>query len=174
MAVTITSGLPTEQDILTLAAGMRHGDIAELEAVCDLSPLQAIRESVHCADPEFLFAAHADGRLMAIGGATPIGVSGEQAAPWLLATSELTGYSKTLTRMARQGLALMLDKYALLANVIDARQLSTIRWLEALGFDMQEIPPIKSGFRLFRFEMRRQENCLVASYGVNCGGVQDV
>ena len=148
MAANIKMRFPNERDIIDLAEYMRQADIDELEAVCDLSPLDAVRASVRLSDPNFLFAAHADGRLLCIGG---VSVEG---APWLLATDLMFRYSKRLTRDARRGVRMMLEKYPILSNVVDARHARAIRWLEAIGFEMKEMLEIKPGFAVLRFEIR--------------------
>ena len=152
----ITKSLPSEQDILDLAANLRPADCAELQAVCDLSPLAAVRASVRLSAPGFLFAAHvqtaaeAERRLLCIGGAA----DAEVGVPWLLATPLLERYAKSLTREARVELRRMLQRWPVLANVIDARQTRCIQWLRALGFELREAQALKPGLPLLRFEMR--------------------
>ncbi len=155
MSITISTRLPAEQDIASLAANLRQSDRDELLAVCDLPPYSAVMESVRRSDPDFLCAAFADGQLLCIAGATPTVADARIAAPWLLATDLMDRYRLSLSRDARRGVSRMLEKYPILCNVIDVRQAGTIRWLETLGFKMVECIEKKPGFPLFRFELRR-------------------
>ena len=154
MGAVISLSYPQAADAAYLAAHLRQSDKDELAAVCDLSPAAALEASLACADPEFLFAAFADGQLLGIGGASPTGQPGV-AAPWLLATPALQAYAWSLTRLARRQLSLMLVKYPLLRNVIDQRQQSTLRWLQSLGFSLEAAGCYRPGLPLWRFEMRR-------------------
>ncbi len=136
--------------ILELARGLRELDRQELQAVCDLPPLQAVRASVLASDVRFLRAWYAGETLLAIGGCSP-GAEAGAAAPWLLGTEALDAYLYTLTRTARAWLRLMAAEYPRLSNVIDARQARTVRWLQGLGFKFYFEPPRKAGYALWRF-----------------------
>ena len=159
----ITKTLPSEQDILDLAANLRPADCAELFAVCELSPLAAVRASVGLSAPGFVFAAHvqtaaeAERRLLCIGGAACTVGDESVGVPWLLATPLLERYAKSLTREARLELRRMLVRWPVLSNVIDARQTGCIQWLAALGFVMRETAALRPGLPLLRFEMRAGE-----------------
>jgi hypothetical protein len=159
----ITKTLPSEADILDLAANLRPADCAELEAVCDLTPLAAVRASVRLSAPGFLFAAHvrqaaeAEPRLICIGGVACASSAAVVGVPWLLATPLLERYAKSLTREARFELRRMLLRWPVLANLIDARQTACIQWLAALGFEIREAAALKPGLPLLRFEMRAGE-----------------
>jgi hypothetical protein len=152
--------IPTEQDILHLAANLRPADGVELQAVCDLSPLAAVRESVRLSAAGFLFAVHVQVRaeaepcLLCIGGAACAVADGVVGVPWLLATPALERYALRLTREARRELRRMLGRWPVLANVIDARQTGCIRWLRSLGFELRETAAFRPGLPLLQFEMR--------------------
>ena len=144
--------LPTDADIWKLGEFMRKADRDELAAVCDLSVHEAVVASVQASDVAFL-RAHVDsfGRVVCIRGCAPVGEG--RAAPWLLGTDLLDDYLLSLHRCALSELALMRAKYAVLSNVVDARQVAVIGWLERLGFGFEEEPAWKVGFPLVRFTM---------------------
>lgn len=133
---TITYRLPTDKDIMDLAANMRQADIDELQVVCGLPPDQAIVESVQASDPELLRAYLADDQLVCITGCSP--VDEQHARPWLLATDLLDGFYYRLQRETLGILDLMRAKYAYLSNVVDPNNTMTIEWLKSLGFTMGE------------------------------------
>jgi hypothetical protein len=65
----------------------------------------------------------------------------------------LDGCWVALHRQALRELALMRMKYPLLSNVVDARQVKVIGWLQRLGFELRAAEAWKEGFPLLRFEM---------------------
>ena len=153
MGGKITSRFPQDTDIVELAENMRQGDIDELAAVTDLKPCEAVIASVQASDAQFLRAWHVDGRLICIGGCSPVSVN--TAAPWLLATDLLDAHVKSLHKLAAIEVIKMLAVYPLLRNVVDARQVKVIAWLERLGFEVTDAEPVKIGFGLKRFSMMR-------------------
>jgi len=122
-----------------------------LQAVCDLTPLDAVLASVAASDARFVKSWFADEVLLGIGGCSPLRDSPGMAAPWLLGTDDLSRYLCALTRLARRELVLMRAVYPHLSNVIDARQTQTLAWLRSLGFVTTDEPERKPGFKLARF-----------------------
>lgn len=151
MAVNITYRLPTEDDINQLANNLRQTDLDELLAVTDETPLEAIIASVHNSNPDFLFAAFADKTLLCIGGCTRTG------NPWLLGTPDLQRHLYRLTKAAKHGVRMMLTTYPILTNMVDVRNVQTIRWLETIGFTMCETLEVKTGYPVIRFQKVRDE-----------------
>lgn len=141
----ITTRFPTDDDVIFLGQNLRQSDIDEIEAVCDLTPIQAVELSAQCADPRFLFAAFAGQQLLAIGGVSHTG------APWLLATQLMDKYAFSLTKRARNELKIWAEYYPHMTNVVDVRQKNTIAWLQAIGFEISDTPAVKPGFNLARF-----------------------
>ena len=151
----ITMRLPTDQDIIELADTLRQSDRDELAVVCCYSAREAVLKSVLATDPDFLFAAHAGGTLLCIGGASSPSLLSPVAVPWLLATDEMNKYTQRLTKDAKRGVRMMLDKWPILTNVIDVRNTMTIRWLKAIGFEFKETFAVRDNLPVIRFEMRR-------------------
>ncbi|WP_347989920.1 hypothetical protein [Methylomonas sp. AM2-LC] len=149
--VRITSRFPQDTDIVYLAENLRQADIAELAAVTDLLPCEAVIASVQASDPRFLRAWLADDELLCICGCSPVTVA--QAAPWLLATDLLDKHLLRLTREARQGVQDMRSVYPHLTNVIDVKQVKIMRWLQLLGFAFTDRQEARAGFEVMRFEM---------------------
>lgn len=147
-----TLRFPTDEDLCCLAENLRQCDIDELAAVVDHAPDEEIIRSMQATDLALTRAAHVDGRLACIFGCSPRTIN--TAAPWLLCTDLVDGYGKTLTRDTRKVVRNMLEKYPVLSNVVDVRNVRTVQWLEVLGFRMMETVEYKPGFPLFRFEMR--------------------
>ena len=151
----ITMRLPTDQDIIELADTLRQTDRDELAVVCAYSAREAVLKSVLATDPDFLFAAHADGKLLCIGGASSPSLLSPVGVPWLLATDEMNKYTQRLTKDAKRGLRMMLEKWPILTNVIDARNKTTIRWLKSIGFEFKDTFAVRDNCPVIRFEMRK-------------------
>jgi hypothetical protein len=126
---------------------MRKSDVDELFAITDKSPLACVHDSVRLSVPDFLFAARDNGVLLCLGGCSIYG------NPWLLGTDELSGYSKSLTRLARQSIRGMLARGYALSNCVDVRNTQAIAWLKLLGFEFRETFEVRPGYPLIRFEM---------------------
>jgi hypothetical protein len=148
---TITYRLPTDKDIMDLAANMRQADIDELQVVCGLPPDQAVIESIKASDPELLRAYLADDQLVCITGCSP--VDEHHARPWLLATGLLDGYYYRLQKETLGILNLMRAKYQYLSNVVDARNTMSIEWLKSLGFTVIQAPDVLGDNKVLSFYM---------------------
>ncbi len=152
--VNITVRVPTETDVINLAANLRPSDYFELKSVTDLTPLSAIRASLANSNADFKWAYLADGVLLCIAGCTRVG------HPWLLATPLLDRHTVRLTKIAKQQVRMMLETYPMLSNMIDVRQTMTIRWLESLGFTLLETFELKPGYPVIRFQKAKNERII--------------
>lgn len=132
----ISYRLPNDEDIADLAARLRQADIDELALVTDLTPEQAIIESIRASDRDLLRAYHADGVLVCITGCSAIDAN--SGRPWLLATDLIETYRFRLQRETLGILDLMLRKYAYLTNVVDQRNTVAVEWLKSLGFEFYD------------------------------------
>lgn len=157
MPAKITMRLPSQADVAYLANHLRQSDIDELAVTTNLSPLAAIQLSVNQSDPQFLFAAFADDALLCIGGCSAPSLLSDIGVPWLLGTDHLQRHTKRLTTDAIRGVRMMLEKYSILTNVVDARHTASIRWLDAIGFRFKDAIEIVPGYPVIRFEMLREQ-----------------
>jgi hypothetical protein len=157
----ITLRLPTLEVINQLGNDLRPCDSAELTAVTDLSPLQAVQASVRNSHPDFLWAYYADDVLLCIAGCTLAG------NPWLLATPALDNHLHHVTGEAKRQVRMMLQHWGKLSNIIDIRNSKAIRWLKALGFEFTETLEIKPGLPVIQFEKVCHERAIQNSAGVH-------
>lgn len=147
--------VPTEADIAYVSEHMRRSDILEINAISELSPFEALRQSIKVSDRAFSFVACIDDEPVCIGGCSPSGLLSDIGIIWLLGTDKLTCYAKLLTCDCRRGIDIMLDRWPVLTNMIDLRSTQTIRWLKLLGFEFKETINIKVNCPVIRFEIRR-------------------
>lgn len=147
----ITIRTPTEDDIQYLAANMRQCDIDEILATHGQTPIDAIRQSIANSPADFVYAAHVDGVLACMGGAAVDSLLSDTCRPWLLGTTSLRRYNKSFTRGGRRVVRMMLNRWRILTNIVDARNAVSIRWLGALGFVFGEPYQNERGYTVMRF-----------------------
>lgn len=135
---------------------MRECDIEELRAATGDSPLQALLKSCQMSSHKWA--------IMGVGGDEAIGLFGvarvnpltDKGAPWLLATPELEKEFIPFLRNSRKYVQTMLSEHSFLENWVDARNLTSIKWLRFCGFQLRD--PVLYGREMrpfHRFTMRR-------------------
>lgn len=127
-------GNPTEDTIAYIAAHMREDDKAEVFAASGQTPLEALREGVRGSS--YLACIHGDGGApLALYGKTPLPQIGEGvSAPWMLGTKGLEKHRAWVFR----SFAPFVDECQgrdFFWNLIDARNVLHIRWLQFHGFE---------------------------------------
>ena len=135
-----------------LLQDIRPLDLQEVEASTG-DPGTTVEMSVRLShNPWVVFSD--DDRLLCLFGAAPYNLLDNKASPWLLGTTHLGRYSKTLTRVAQAYIAEIREQFPRLENYVDARNTPSIRWLKRVGFAVD--PPRVYGVqrRMFhRFHM---------------------
>lgn len=139
-----------ESDATYVAAHLRDADRAEIAAHSGRLPVDAIMGSARHSDLA-LTVCDATSTPAAVFGVAPGGCI------WLLGTDALVQppLAKQFLRECRRHVALLQERYPLLHNVIDARNVVHIRWLRWMGFVfIRRIPDFGVEQRLF-FEFVR-------------------
>jgi hypothetical protein len=140
----------TEADAHELAPILRAQDHAEVIAL-GVEPAEALLESVRHAREAW--TARADGRIICMAGLNPTSLIGQTAVPWLLGSDLVPQHGPHFLRESRRLVALWLQQYAVLRNVVDDHYTQAHRWLRWLGFTVGEPMPIAKGmFRPFAIE----------------------
>ena len=136
-----------------LAANMRKADVAEIWAAGRHKPLEALKLSlVVSRDPK---AGLVDGRVVCMFGIAAPTLMSFTGVPWLLGSEELARHWRYFLRANIPVVARMREEYDVLANYVDARNKTAIRWLKWLGFDIKEAQPYgPDGLPFHRFEMK--------------------
>ena len=148
---------PIEADISYLAEHMRDVDKAELLVTYGQQPEEAIRASLKRTEPYYQLTAEYDGQILCMCGCASMSLVSPVGVPWLLCTDAMSKHIKRLTFHPKPWLAVMLDRWPLLTNVIDVRNRDTMRWLALLGFEFTDAPAFVPGYPLRRFTMHRLE-----------------
>lgn len=145
--------------------GLESGDIryvADNLREADRRELTALRGAPVDAMPELCNAVLRSSKVWVLADVHPIAVFGVApvaegvGSPWLLGTEELFRYPRLLVCLTPEYVSQMLADYPVLVNYVDARNYRSIRWLEHMGFTLED--PIPQGphgvpFRLFHMRV---------------------
>lgn len=137
--------------VATIARRMRNADRDEVFAVAGLTPGAALRRSLKLSDHAWTVTVN--GRPEIMFGVGTINVLTGAGAPWLLGTDAVDRHFVTFARQSVDLCAQLSARYPVLRNVVDARNVTSIRWLGWLGFIFSD--PISINGHDFRvFEKR--------------------
>ena len=144
----------TEEHVEELSHSMRPEDVAECWAAQHLSPREALRVSMmYTNSPK---TGLVDGRVMAIWGVGKVTQLVEVGIPWMLTSVLVEEHFRAFLRYSKGLLDEMKEESAVMVfdNVVDKRNLSSIRWLRWLGFTIHDPTPYGPDNMLFhRFTM---------------------
>lgn len=136
----------TPAHIEHVAAHMRGSDAAECLTACGMDPHTALTESV-------AVSAFSKTILLAGEPAAIFGGAGSGTA-WLLGTDAVSRHPKAFWKASKVGLAMLLVWSRQIYNYVDARNTTSLRWLERLGARIIR-PPVPYGVEgraFYRFE----------------------
>lgn len=114
---------------------MRAADVEEVRAL-GLSPREAVLDSLEAS--EVAFAALFGGEVAFLYGVVPLwrtALTGSSTTGqlWFLSGRAVDRHPKAFLRATRASLPRLLERYAVLTNVIDARYAGALRWARWLG-----------------------------------------
>jgi len=123
---------------------LRRQDQDEVLAATGMEPDDALQRSFRHSS--VTWAAELQGRAVALFGAGASGIS-RVGNPWLLGTDMLGRAGRAFVQHSRQYVQCLLRHFPVLVNVVDARNVLSLRWLRWCGFTIE--PPGPFGpFRL--------------------------
>lgn len=142
------------EHIKPIADRMRQADLAEVLASGFGSPEVGLFASLERSS--IAFTAFFEGAPIVMFGAGDINVLARVGAPWLLGTETAGRIPRAFLRQSIYWRGQLLERYDVLRNVVDDRNVVSKRWLSWLGFTLSEPIPFGVNGELFRvFEMRR-------------------
>ncbi len=143
----------TREHVEELAAKMRQEDVDEVWAFAHLTPLEAVQMSFDgTLDAQ---AGLADGELVCIFGVVRDSILSETGYPWLLCTPLVKKHAMAFLRRTKDYMTSMRQKFWILENYGDARNVEALRWMKWLGFDVLEAQPFGvEKLPFHKFEMR--------------------
>lgn len=131
----LTVRLATAEDVRDLAPRLRIADKAEICASTGERPVVALARGF--ADSTPCYTAEFRGRPAAMFGAVPMFIEDSPArfgAVWLLGSDDIPLFRRRFLRHSRAWLSRVEAGFDVVGNVVDARNISHIRWLRWLGF----------------------------------------
>lgn len=142
------------EHIAPLAERMRAADVDEVLAASGRAPHEALEISLRKS--ALAWTALIDGSPEIMFGVGDLNVLTLTAAPWLLGTDAVERHYREFSRRSRDWRDQLLERYAVLRNVVDDRNEVSKRWLRWLGFELSDPAALGVNGELFRlFELRR-------------------
>lgn len=141
---------PRDGDIEAMLPHIREADRQEVWAAGKLTPEIALRRGLAASDRAFTGVI--DGEIVAMFGVTPGSILGGVGVPWMLGTEAIERHAVAFIRQSRPALWMMHARYDYLINFVDDRNKAAIRWLQWLGFHVEQpVPmgPFRVPFRRF-------------------------
>lgn len=133
---------------------LRDADKAEVEAAYGLPASQMIDELWEFADGN-AYAGRWNGKPVCVMGAAKESMLYDNGLIWMLGTPEIDKIASTFLRHSIKWVRRQSEKFSLLYNYVDARNVKSIKWLRWLGFQLDEPAPYGvRGLPFHRFELR--------------------
>lgn len=144
----------TQEDVEFLIANVREEDIEEIDALDGSTIRDALEETPNLLDNSEVWEV--DGKVVAMFGVTPVEDHAGVGVIWMLATGEFEQYSKMFAIRCKRVVEKMISGYEYIFNYVHTKNENSIKWLEWLGFKMNDPEPIgHKGAMFTRFEMRK-------------------
>jgi hypothetical protein len=143
------------EHIAPIASRVRTPDLEELSALLPVSVEAVLKMSLE-ASP-LACTGLIDGEPVCMFGVVPVSFfAPDEGRPWMVGTSLLDQHAKTFLKGCKPHLDAMRERYAVLENFVDARNVKAIRWLKWLGFTIHPALPMGRRYIPFhRFDLRR-------------------
>ena len=125
-----------EAHCVAIGPHLRQADRDEVAASCGLEPAEALLSSLRRS--AMCWAGLVDGEPVCVFGVGGPSLMSEVGVPWLLGTDAVVKHQRAFLRRNKAIVAKMLDAFPVLINMVDARNVHSIRWLRWLGFHIGE------------------------------------
>jgi hypothetical protein len=126
--------------IIHIALNLRVDDFDEVFALTGESPHYAILESWNMSLRKWIMLDK-NNMAAAVLGVRPLEMFSDIGIPWLLGAEGLNNMKKFFIKVSRPVIEEMKKNFKYLINYVDARYTKAVRWLEWLGFEIEEAAP---------------------------------
>ena len=126
-------------DCFLMAHNMREVDKREIWASHKSRPLESLVRSLKKSSDAR--TGRVDGEIAIMFGVCPHTLVSDHASIWMLGTDLLAQHSVRFLRECSNGIADISGKFRKIENYCDARNTTTLRWLDWLGFTIEEAQP---------------------------------
>ncbi len=130
--------MPATRD-LAMSLVMSDVDAAEAWAAARVSPTEALEMSLDSSPEPLVFLA--DGRVVCVFGVGEWSVLSLYGIPWLLGSEELPQHARRFLRLTWDYMIEMRQRYRLMQNHVDARNIEAVKWLRWLDFEIDPALP---------------------------------
>lgn len=142
----------TEAHIAEISPHVRQIDREEIWAAGHMTPEESIRLGLSSG----AWACYFDDEIACIFGCKPLTILSDEASPWMIATPVIEKKQKAFLRRCRPIVEMWQEKYELLINYADDRNVTVKNWLKWLGFTVYPAAPYGYDGAMFcRFERWR-------------------
>lgn len=142
------------EDVKSLANRLRSKDAEEVVAEGFASPEDALRFAFE--NSSLCLTAELEAVPVAMFGLVPTSLVSDVAQAWFLGAPELARIKKTFVRLSHVVIKMMLERHAVLYNIVDCRYPEAISWLETLGAKFENPLPFgPKGLPFQQFTIRR-------------------
>lgn len=119
------------EDAEYLAPRLRQADVAELQAGCGSSPLEALTESVRLSSEAF--TAGVEGEPIIMFGVAPI-IPGKLGGAWMLSSDKIYDHIRPFLRQSKDVLDRLNTTWPVMFNYCDERNEDHIKWMLWLDY----------------------------------------
>lgn len=130
-----------------VAKHMRRGDRDEIWASNHILPKAALVEGVRIS--RWSRTGLVEGVPACIMGVSPRSILSGIGTPWMLCTDQLERAQRPMLRLSHAMIDRMLAEFPTLINWVDNRNVTAIKWLRWLGFDVEDPVPYGADQMLF-------------------------
>lgn len=150
----------TPYHVVPVALDMRQSDVDEVWASHHLPPMDAVSQSLGASDEAWTVVSPKSGMPFAMFGVKRGSIMGGESTIWLLSTDEIEDWRVTFARRSREYIRDMAERYDVLTNHVDVRNVDSIAWLKWLGAEFDDPSPWgEEGLEFQRFTIRRETIC---------------
>lgn len=126
-------------DIFLMEGKMRPMEISEVWASEHLTPKEALLKSYEKSTGKLTLWYQ--GQVVAMFGIVPESLLSNRAMVWLLTTDTIYKMKISFAKLSLRVLSLMLSRYGLVYNFVDARNEQCLNWLRWLGANIYPAQP---------------------------------
>lgn len=132
----------TIEDAVELSKNLRKEDIEELK-LSDKTPLIALLEGYIFS--EECYSAFVDGELSGMFGIGSINMPDNWGSIWFLGSDKILKVRREWIKLGKYYITSFLNKYKILTNYVDIRNIKHIYWLKKMGALFLDTVPVKEG-----------------------------
>lgn len=140
------------EDVFELEGNLREEDVAECQA-SGYTPREALLQGYIFGDI-CLSAKTNDGKVIGMFGVSNYKQPEGVGIVWYLGNDETLKHPIKLVKGGREYTRQWLEKYKILTNAVDARNVVHIKWLQHIGFTFT-VPLTINGYTFLQFYMKR-------------------